>query len=141
LVLALTAVVAAVDWLAQRLVESRHLTALSPGPQSFDAALEDAVRRLQTVYPDARRRVVNHAGVEDGVDLDGTGALRVQVKRQARYVPVSTLDDVKDSSGIALVLTKCDRAMSCDLTMVAPPSAYTGHWWTCPSSCGLGVSV
>jgi len=37
----------AVDWLAQRLVEARHLTALSPGPQSFDAAMEDAVRRLQ----------------------------------------------------------------------------------------------
>lgn len=69
----------------------------------------EAVRLLQTIYPDARRRVVNHAGVEDGVDLDHTGALRVQVKRQARYVPVSTLDDVKDSSGIALVLTKCDR--------------------------------
>jgi general secretion pathway protein A len=41
---------ASVDWLAQRLVESRHLTALSPGPQSFDASLEDAVRRLQSAH-------------------------------------------------------------------------------------------
>lgn len=40
----------AIDWLALRLVESRHLTALSPGPQSFDPALEDAVRRLQSAH-------------------------------------------------------------------------------------------
>ena len=69
----------------------------------------EAVRLLQAIYPDARRRVVNHAGVEDGVDLDNTGALRVQVKRQARYVPVTTLDEVRDDSGIPVVLTKCDR--------------------------------
>lgn len=41
---------AAVDWLAQRLLESRHLTDLSPGPQSFDAAIEQAVRRLQAAH-------------------------------------------------------------------------------------------
>lgn len=69
----------------------------------------EAANLLQRIYPNARRRVVNHAGVEDGVDLDGTGALRVQVKRQARYVPVSTLDEIKDRSGIPVVLTMCDR--------------------------------
>lgn len=40
----------AVDWLAQQLLEARHLTELSPGPQSFDAALEQAVRRLQAAH-------------------------------------------------------------------------------------------
>lgn len=40
----------AVDWLAQRLLEARHLSELSPGPQSFDAAIEQAVRRLQAAH-------------------------------------------------------------------------------------------
>ncbi|MFN7784245.1 MAG: AAA family ATPase [Lysobacterales bacterium] len=40
----------AVDWLAQRLLEARHLSALSPGPQLFDAPLEQAVRRLQAAH-------------------------------------------------------------------------------------------
>ncbi len=41
---------AGVDWLAQRLLEARHLTDVSPGPQSFDASMEQAVRRLQTAH-------------------------------------------------------------------------------------------
>ncbi|SDD79036.1 type II secretion system protein A [Aquimonas voraii] len=41
---------AAVDWLAQRLLEARHLGELSTGPQQFDATMEQAVRRLQAAH-------------------------------------------------------------------------------------------
>lgn len=69
----------------------------------------DAAKELRRVFPDAARKVVNHAGVEDGVDLVGTGALRVQVKNHQRYTPVTTLDDIKATDGVPVVLTRALR--------------------------------
>lgn len=69
----------------------------------------EAVNLLQRVFPDARRRVVNHAGVEDGVDLDNTGAFVVQVKRHAKPAPVSALYEIRRHGGIKLLLTRGDN--------------------------------
>lgn len=69
----------------------------------------DAAKELRRVFPDAARKVVNHAGAEDGVDLVGTGALRVQVKNHQRYTPVTTLDTIKATDGIPIVLTRAFR--------------------------------
>jgi general secretion pathway protein A len=41
---------AAVDWLTSSLVEAGHLSTAGTGPQTFDAALEQAVRRLQSAH-------------------------------------------------------------------------------------------
>jgi hypothetical protein len=69
----------------------------------------EAVRALRPVFPNAARKVVNHAGAENGVDLIGTGALRVQVKNHQKYTPVTTLDSVTDTSGIPVVMTRAFR--------------------------------
>jgi general secretion pathway protein A len=41
---------AAVDWLVARLVAAGHLSDPADGPQLFDSALEQAVRRLQQAH-------------------------------------------------------------------------------------------
>lgn len=71
------------------------------------AGEREAARLLRPVFPDARRRVVNHAGVEDGRDLECTGAFAVQVKRHKRPSPVSALYEVT-APGIPLLLTRGD---------------------------------
>ena len=68
----------------------------------------EAARILQPIFPDARRRVVNHAGVENGADLENTGAFAVQVKRHKKPSPVSALYEVQ-AAGIPLLLTRGDR--------------------------------
>ena len=68
----------------------------------------EAVKLLRRVFPDARRRVVNHAGVEDGVDLECTGAFVVQVKRHKKPVSVSHLYTIQ-RGGIKLLLTRGDN--------------------------------
>lgn len=67
----------------------------------------EAAELLRPVFPDARRRVVNHAGAEDGRDLENTGAFAVQVKRHVRPAPVSALYEIK-APGIPLLLTRGD---------------------------------
>ena len=68
----------------------------------------EAAGILQPIFPDARRRVVNHAGVENGADLEKTGAFAVQVKRHKKPSPVSALYEVQ-AAGIPLLLTRGDR--------------------------------
>lgn len=67
----------------------------------------EAAHLLKPVFPNARRRVVNHAGVEDGRDLENTGAFAVQVKRHKRPAPVSALYEVT-APGMPLLLTRGD---------------------------------
>lgn len=68
-----------------------------------------AVEELRRVFPDAKRKVVNHAGTENGVDLESTGEFRVQVKNRKTYAPVTALFEVQDKTGIPLLLTKAER--------------------------------
>ncbi|MCO5189385.1 MAG: hypothetical protein M9928_21785 [Anaerolineae bacterium] len=67
----------------------------------------EAAALLQRVYPDACRKVANDANHENGVDLDNTGALRVQVKRHKRPAPVTALYEIR-SDGIHVLLTRGD---------------------------------
>lgn len=68
----------------------------------------EAAKLLTAVFPSARRRVVNHAGVENGADLENTGAFAVQVKRHIKPAPVSALYEVT-APGIPLLLTRGDN--------------------------------
>lgn len=68
----------------------------------------EACKELRRVFPEAARKVVNHAGQENGVDLINTGALAIQVKNHVKYVPVSTLDEIH-GVGLPVVLTKAER--------------------------------
>jgi hypothetical protein len=67
----------------------------------------EAAELLRRVFPHCRRRVVNHAGVEDGRDLENTGAFAVQVKRHARLASLSYLDKIT-AAGIPLLVTRGD---------------------------------
>jgi hypothetical protein len=67
----------------------------------------EAAELLRQVFPDCRRRVVNHKGVEDGRDLENTGAFAVQVKRHARPASLSHLDKIT-AAGIPLLVTRGD---------------------------------
>lgn len=61
------------------------------------------------MFPNARRKVTNHAGVENGVDLELTGIFRVQVKNHKRYVPMNAIEEIADTTGIPLLVSKADR--------------------------------
>jgi hypothetical protein len=69
----------------------------------------EAAKLLQRVYPDACRKVANDINHENGVDLDNTGALRVQVKRHKRPASVSALFEIRDPEGIHVLLTRGDN--------------------------------
>jgi hypothetical protein len=69
----------------------------------------EAVRQLRRVFPDAARRILNDAANETGVDLKGTGRLLIQVKNHRRYVPCSTLKEIREVGGIPVVMTKADH--------------------------------
>ncbi len=68
-----------------------------------------AVQELRQVFPSARRKVTNHAGVENGVDLELTGIFRVQVKNHKRYVPMNAIEEIADTTGIPLLVSKAER--------------------------------
>ena len=74
------------------------------------AGEREAANILRRVFPDARRRVVNHAGVEDGRDLESTGAFAVQVKRHKRPSPISAINEIK-ADGTPLLLTRGDHGI------------------------------
>jgi hypothetical protein len=68
----------------------------------------EAAIALRPVFPHARRKVVNHAAAEDGVDLVETGAFRVQVKRHKKLSPITAINEIQDTTGIPLLLTRAD---------------------------------
>lgn len=69
----------------------------------------EVARQLRVVFPDAMRNVTETQKGQ-GVDLTGTGNLRIQCKRHKAYVPISRLEEVPKTPGIIPVLiTKGDR--------------------------------
>lgn len=68
-----------------------------------------AVKELKRVFPQAARKIANDINREDGIDLVGTGRLRIQVKNCVKYTPVTTLDKIKQGSGIPVVVTYAFR--------------------------------
>ena len=64
-------------------------------------------------FPYARTKREARGGdfsvTDNGVDLVETGNLRVQCKRGRRPCSVSKIEEIKDTTGIPLLLTKGDR--------------------------------
>jgi len=67
----------------------------------------EAAELLRQIFPHCRRRVVNHKGVEDGRDLENTGAFAVQVKRHANPASLAHLGKIT-AAGIPLLVTRGD---------------------------------
>lgn len=69
----------------------------------------EIARRLRSVFPNAMRNVTE-TQTGQGVDLTGTGNLRIQCKRHKAYAPISRLEEVPKTPGVIPVLvTKGDR--------------------------------
>ena len=70
----------------------------------------EVARMFQKIgYTEARRQLEYHIKDANGVDLQGTGNWRVQCKRYSEYVSVNKIFEIKDKSGIPLLITKADN--------------------------------
>lgn len=56
--------------------------------------------RLRVVFPDARRQLEYHADDARGVDIQGTGAFKIQCKRGRSYASINKINEVQ-----------CERAL------------------------------
>ena len=68
----------------------------------------EVARLLRPLYPDARRHLEYQDGEAYGVDISGTGPLKIQCKRHKQYVPINTIEEIR-ADGIKLLVTKADR--------------------------------
>jgi len=75
----------------------------------------EVCKELKEIFPLAQRKLEYQTSKCNGVDLDNTGNLRIQCKRYAKYVNPSKIEEIKDSSGIPVLITKGDRkeAIAC----------------------------
>lgn len=69
----------------------------------------EIVNKLKPLFPNAKRHLESQA-VEalKGIDLEHTGALKIQCKRLKNYAPINKLEEV-NVSGIPVLVTKGDR--------------------------------
>lgn len=63
---------------------------------------------LKRIFPNARRKVTNHAGVENGVDLAETGNLYIQTKKWKRYPPATKINEIQPDDGIHVFVAGAD---------------------------------
>jgi hypothetical protein len=64
---------------------------------AFERRVAEMFRRF---YPDARRQLEWHVLDAKGIDLQGTGPLKVQLKKLKSYVSINTINEVQ-----------CDRVL------------------------------
>lgn len=61
-------------------------------------------------FPTARRKLEYQASECDGVDIEGTGRLRIQCKKYKAYAPISKIKEVQPKPGtIPALITEGNR--------------------------------
>lgn len=60
-------------------------------------------------YPQAQRQLEYQLNQCQGVDLAGTGPYRVQCKKLKSYASVNTITEIKDTTGVPVLITAADR--------------------------------
>lgn len=50
---------------------------------------------LRDIFPGARRWLENHKDDANGIDLQGTGCLKFQIKKLQKYASVATINEIK----------------------------------------------
>lgn len=68
----------------------------------------EIARKFSSVFPKARRQLEYHQDDANGVDIQGTGKLKIQCKRFKGYAPISKIKEIQPS-GIHCLVTKGDR--------------------------------
>lgn len=69
-------------------------------------------QQFAKIYPGAKRHLEYQSSEAKGVDLDGTGAYRVQCKRGRRYASISAIKEVEIcpiDGGVPVLVTKGDN--------------------------------
>lgn len=69
----------------------------------------EIARRLQSLFPDAKRNVTETQTGGQGVDIVGTGALAIQCKRLKRYAAITKINEINAPGKIPVLITKGDR--------------------------------
>lgn len=72
----------------------------------------EVVSLLKSVFMDCERTQEGDSLDRAGVDIRGTGSLRVQCKRGRGYAPINKIEEVRCSHGIPVLWTKADRKRS-----------------------------
>lgn len=68
----------------------------------------ECAKKLRRLYPGAQRNLEYQSNNCYGVDIAGTGRLRVQCKRHRNYSPIGAIEEIR-TSGLPVLLTKGDR--------------------------------
>jgi hypothetical protein len=68
----------------------------------------EIARKFSKLFPKARRQLEYHEDDANGVDIQGTGKLKIQCKRGKKYAPITKIREIQPS-GIHLLVTKADR--------------------------------
>lgn len=69
----------------------------------------EVAKKFRDIFPNACRNLEYQSNNCEGVDLQGTGPLRIQVKRNKTYAPISKIKEIKGEHGIHCLVTKGDR--------------------------------
>ena len=69
----------------------------------------DVAKRFRDIFPGARRKLEYQEADCTGVDITGTGVLKIQCKRYRQYSPISKIEEIRES-GIRCLVTKGDRS-------------------------------
>jgi len=69
----------------------------------------DIVSKLKKIFPQAKRHLEYQPGEATGDDIEGTGNLRIQCKRNKSWAPISKIEELKGSHGIHCLVTKGDK--------------------------------
>lgn len=72
----------------------------------------ECVKEFRKVFGDCERTQEGDSLDRAGVDLKGTGRLRVQCKRGRKYAPITKIKEITVSNGIHCLVTKGDRERS-----------------------------
>lgn len=70
----------------------------------------EIAQKFREFFPRARRKLEYQASEVDGTDLEGTGKLRLQIKRYKGYAPINKIKEVQEKAGgIPALVTKADN--------------------------------
>jgi hypothetical protein len=67
----------------------------------------EIAKRLRSIFPEAKRHLEYQGQEAAGYDLDNTGMLRIQCKRNKQYAPITKIEEVKED-GVPVLITKGD---------------------------------
>lgn len=66
----------------------------------------EVANALRHIFPEAERQLEFQASQAEGVDLKGTGNLKIQCKNRQAYASIATINEIRATDGIPVLVTK-----------------------------------